>query len=278
MVSSSDRTSQNEVQPFSPHQISRRNLLAGALYLLPMNGFMHMEQEKGPTRMESITGFEPRQHGFHFRNDFVNVLFDRAGLRLTTYGRCGGMAYAALDYYFAHRPIPLYEHVPECTSNATFHGTYDAGAYHLVHYIYKRQIDSMVSIWPFGRALDFVWYTIASEREVFHWTINTELDRLTQYIQAGNPVPLGLIGVSDIRRIGENHQVVAYGYTRNQTANTIATVYVYDSNHPDQEVSLLLDTKHRCVQSSAGKTWRGFFVRDDYRPRSFSALPGGGLA
>src|SRR5947209_7112773 len=90
MASSSDRTPQSELHPFSSQHVSRRDLLAGALYLLPVSGFMQMEQEEGSTGMEAITNFEPRQHGFHFRNDFVNVIFDRAGLHLVTYGRCGG--------------------------------------------------------------------------------------------------------------------------------------------------------------------------------------------
>src|SRR5258708_27650418 len=57
----------------------------------------------------------------------------------------------------------------------------------------------------------------------------------------------------------------------NDTATTeIYTLSLHDalpiSNHPFQKISLLLDPKHESVYSSTGGTWRGFFVRDDYRP------------
>src|SRR5437016_11063136 len=39
--------------------------------------------------------FVPSRDGFHFSNNFTNHLL----CGITTAGRCGGMAYAALDYY-----------------------------------------------------------------------------------------------------------------------------------------------------------------------------------
>ena len=44
------------------------------------------------------TAFDPAKHGFHFANGFVNNVADLGPLgKITTRGRCGGMAYAALD-------------------------------------------------------------------------------------------------------------------------------------------------------------------------------------
>ena len=67
-----------------------------------------------------LTDFDPAVHGFGFPNSFVNQVVSlpnevyrllpgvlrRAipGGNLETRGRCGGMAYAALDYYHAGRP------------------------------------------------------------------------------------------------------------------------------------------------------------------------------
>src|SRR5947207_13027258 len=52
--------------------------------------------------------FVPERDGFHFANEFVNVIAKVPGYgTLETGGRCGGMAYAALDYWFDGRlPIP----------------------------------------------------------------------------------------------------------------------------------------------------------------------------
>ena len=54
-----------------------------------------------------ISSFSPVQHGFKFRNDFVNhvITVTSLGINFDTLGRCGGMAFAALDYW--HFPKDL---------------------------------------------------------------------------------------------------------------------------------------------------------------------------
>ena len=53
------------------------------------------------------TGFEPRAHGFHFANEFVDKVVTVPGYgEVATDGRSGGMAFAALDYWFAGLPGP----------------------------------------------------------------------------------------------------------------------------------------------------------------------------
>lgn len=53
------------------------------------------------------TAFDPAVHGFAFDNRFVNVVADLpGGARIRTHGRCGGMAYAALDIFHAGRTAP----------------------------------------------------------------------------------------------------------------------------------------------------------------------------
>jgi hypothetical protein len=48
------------------------------------------------------TPFVPAVHGFHFVNTYINYFVPG----VTTSGRCGGMSYAALDFFFAGVPVP----------------------------------------------------------------------------------------------------------------------------------------------------------------------------
>ena len=58
------------------------------------------------------TGFDPHAHGFHFASDFVDKVVTIPGYgEVATGGRSGGMAFAALDYWFAGLPVP--SHRPE---------------------------------------------------------------------------------------------------------------------------------------------------------------------
>lgn len=56
------------------------------------------------------TEFRPEIHGFPFPNRFVNdVARLPSGDRIRTNGRCGGMAYAALDIFQAGRIAPQHD-------------------------------------------------------------------------------------------------------------------------------------------------------------------------
>ncbi len=56
-----------------------------------------------------LTNFTAKTHGFHFGNSFENKIIDIPNLvSLTMHGRCGGMAFASLDYYYAGLPIPTH--------------------------------------------------------------------------------------------------------------------------------------------------------------------------
>jgi hypothetical protein len=60
------------------------------------------------------TGFDPRAHGFHFANDFVDKVVTVPGYdEVATDGRSGGMAFAALDYWFAGLPVPRTAGLPD---------------------------------------------------------------------------------------------------------------------------------------------------------------------
>jgi hypothetical protein len=79
--------------------------------------------------------FRPATDGFDFANNFVNQI-SIAGIPITeTRGRCGGMAFAALDYWHYRLSVPR---IPELPPDGT----------PLADYIYARLITSIIDNWP----------------------------------------------------------------------------------------------------------------------------------
>ena len=154
------------------------------------------------------TGFDPRAHGFHFANDFVDKVVTIPGYgEVATDGRSGGMAFAALDYWFAGLPVP--SHRPEDFPDRAVpeDGT------RLADFIHKRLFDSYAT-WS---ARQFLTWTLAEDHPT--WSspgvarlTAEELPRVRRSIDAGRPVVLGLVGARDLDQVGRNRQVVAYGY------------------------------------------------------------------
>lgn len=206
------------------------------------------------------TAFTPAQNGYHFANYFVNVIADVPGVgKLQTGGRCGGMAFSALDHYFFNLSLPAFtsaDFAPELVPPDT---------HPLSQYIYRRQLDSFFTL----TAAKFVVWTLATDEPTFfskgvrRRTREDEWKRLRDSIDRGVPVTLGLIVARDLNNLGHNHQVVAYGYDAD-TATGALTVHLYDVNWPDQEITLTAgkdDTQWQ--EHSPGKEqWRGWFVQD----------------
>jgi hypothetical protein len=76
-----------------------------------------------------MTSFDPAQHGFQFTNSFRNEV-GIGPLKIVTKGRCGGMVYAALDYYRAKHRMPTMTATPDPN-------------HELAKYILDRQYKSM---------------------------------------------------------------------------------------------------------------------------------------
>src|SRR5690348_4708372 len=99
-----------------PREVSGRALRAPVCH--PRSGGAALRRaarrhERNVMPEQVLTGravaFDPATHGFAFPNAFVNeVLTLPNGARITTAGRCGGMAYAALDYFLAGQPVPTW--------------------------------------------------------------------------------------------------------------------------------------------------------------------------
>ncbi len=253
------------------------------------------EQVTGSTSgpVIKMTSFKPEINGFHFPNGFTNKLVDftipviNKHVNFETEGRCGGMAFASLDYYFNHRAIPAFttadfpapDHVPP-------------DGHPLSDYIWKRLIDSY-KISALSNVRKFLSWTErpdatekVSDSSIPTWlggltgvivghlttidgvtdlTRGEEIPKLQAIIDGDKPVPLGLVAASSISDIGHNHQVVAYGYKSDPSSGNIE-VSIYDNNYPDKEAILSSSSSDPHVtESIAGRvvdTWRGFFVED----------------
>ncbi len=115
-----------------------------------------------------MTSFKPDTNGFNFKNHFKNDFIPALDIR--TSGLCGGMSYAALDYYHAHLPIPGQWFRP---ANKT----------PLHTYLYDRQVTSIVSNLDKWSEVNFNPGG-ARNTEFFNWGISAKkgerIDELTR--------------------------------------------------------------------------------------------------
>ncbi|WP_028049648.1 hypothetical protein [Cellulomonas sp. URHD0024] len=211
---------------------------------------------------QRTVAFDPATHGFAFPNAFVNVVLTLpTGAQITTAGRCGGMAYAALDYFLPGQPVPRWR--PDLYAP----GRVPPDSNWLAKYLYSRLHDSFFT----GSAAKFVTWSLHSDdptwvfKGVSRWTKEEELPRVIASIDRGRPVVLGLVVARSLGAIGDNHQVVAYGYERFDDGRAVVTVY--DNNTPGRPVTLTSQADQHDWTASNGRVWRGFFVQD-YTPKT----------
>jgi hypothetical protein len=144
-------------------------------------------------------------------------------------GLCGGMVFAALDYWYAHVAAP------------TARPALDDPAY---DFIVKRLIDS----WhiPAGVLQYYQWMTLPDadltvsvlghpvtvEIGLSWRTLEVEWPQIRASLDAGTPVPLGLVTTSSTnpKDLALNHQVLACSYTRDGGRDGRVTITVYDPN------------------------------------------------
>lgn len=153
----------------------------------------------------SINEFRPSAHGFAFVNSFKGsplpgpfaALGAVAGAP-ATFGLCGGMSFAAADFYLAQRAIPATRSIP-------------TRGQPLYDYIYQRQTDSLGP--SIQLAADFSrWMDLPDQglTSAGAFTLG-ELPQMFDRLSNGEPVVLGLV-LTDSRTSREpwhNHQVLA---------------------------------------------------------------------
>jgi hypothetical protein len=196
-----------------------------------------------PTRV--VPGFLPSTSGFRFANSFPQVPVRRIGIPGVisipigdaSDGLCGGMAFAARDYFEASRSVeqnaaapsggPLFEYLVDRLF-ASFDLPFGPARYLRLMSPFVpdgETVWSRLGIGPHGRA-----WIMAME----------EWPKVRRDIDAGHPSPLGLVRVRshDPFDLKQNHQVLAYGYDLNGSALTLR---LYDPNRPGRDdVSLSL--------------------------------------
>jgi hypothetical protein len=220
------------------------------------------------------TAFLPSRDAFAFTNSWpsqpgvVVSLADRS-IRIgdAARGLCGGMVFAALDYWHAGLPPPAER---------------PAAGSPLYQFIVHRLIDS----WriPAGVGRYYWWMNVpdvdfgpgrpagGSLRRPGVWrrSVERQWPLIRASIDAGQPAALGVVTMASARPwlLGHNHQVLAYDYG---LAGTEVHIAVYDPNSgPDDQVRIVFDTGGGAFEHNLSIAWpvRGFF-----RTRYSAAIP-----
>lgn len=215
-------------------------------------------------------GFLPSVNGFPFPNAWpsqpavvVPTALGTINLGNAAAGLCGGMVFAALDYWHAQLPPP-----PAQPTAGT----------PLYSFIVRRLVDS----WhlPAGVAQYYQWmnlpdgdsgfevfgHRVLTERGLAWRSIVEQWPQVRAGIDAGSPSALGVVTVASANPadLGRNHQVLAFGYS---TAGSRVTLAVYDPNQGGRDdVTVSFDTATPTQPTAFTHTVaiaegvRGFFV------------------
>jgi hypothetical protein len=188
----------------------------------------------------NVPGFLPSTSGLHFSNWFPHVplktitvpgIPGSISLGDAANGLCGGMVYTVRDYFEARQAPPQDTTAP--------------GAGPLYEYIVNRLFDSWDIPAGIGRYLYLMQPelpdhdTLIGRLDLFPHSraaimINEEWPKVKDDLDSNHLSPLGLIKCKSIdpAQLGENHQVLAYGYDLN---GTDLTLRLYDPNVPDRD-------------------------------------------
>lgn len=229
-----------------------------------------------------MTTYEPERYAFRFPNSFVNHVWSGRippmigrQYEIKTSGRCGGMAFASLDFYHLGEPVPTVG--PQDFAPAAVPPT----GHPLGKYIFKRQLHSMLtSAHGVQNGVRFLhWSGLTAER-ILQKSLAEERKAMKS-LDRGGPVVLGLIKATrrGLTAQGVNHQVVGYGYRSDGSDRP--EFLVYDPNEPFRASSstpyeVILrraedpDSRgftYQLVRPNRIDWWRGFFVQR-YRPHT----------
>jgi len=207
-----------------------------------------------------VPNFGVRENGFDFPNWFppgtpifeIATPFGTIPVGDASYGLCGGMVFAALDFY--HCGIGELPKTPEPA---------------LRRYFARRLVDS----WnlPFGGVRYYAWQMRSGG--LLRKTIANEWPRIRARLQAGVPVALGLVKARGhrLRNLSQNHQVLAYGYDFDDAEGRV-TLRIYDPNYAGDETATLsfhlrhAHTDGAIEHSCEGPTIRGIFLTTYRKP------------
>lgn len=235
-----------------------------------------------------LSDYEPEKYAFRFSNNFINVYNRWWHPKIKTKGRCGGMCYASLDYYYSGHTVPVHTS-PDQTESANLSCNHS-----LADYINERQWDSVLKGRGLLDGLKFILWSGINTEALVRKTEFEEIPKLRKSVASGNPVVLGLIRSTKLYSPQKNHQVVCYGYRSRSYGQT--ELLIYDPNEPfrtsaenyhfNKDDTLLNPYKRYCLMLSMRSSdsdfpyhsdrpsstdrnvdrWRGFFVKR-YSPK-----------
>jgi hypothetical protein len=203
---------------------------------------------------QQLTPFKAQEQGFKFINRFELPfpstiplpIFGQVDLKSIVYGLCGGMCFAALDYFNAQKLVPPYDRPEELPFD-----------YEL--YLWDRQIDSMI---PLTIPTVIEWMLL-DDLDVATRCARFEVPKLRRSLDQGNPAVLALIRARHLESPTENHQVLATGYDFDEAGKQMK-IYLYEPNHPGAvptiDLSVARPSQGIQISQSTGEPLRGFFV------------------
>lgn len=181
--------------------------------------------------------FIPSKHGFKFENSFKSwpllVLWKTNNKEFgfgDTDAMCGGMSFAALDYYHNKKLIPQDNFAPDRGEK-------------LFNYIRKRQLDC--ANFPFGMLKTYYWTA---------WCGSLLQSSEREFKNLFFPSPLILIKEKSLNpfRANHNHVVVAF-------ASKDDIISIYDPNYPLDDKITITISENKIEHSHIGEI-RGFYI------------------
>jgi hypothetical protein len=212
-----------------------------------------------------VPGFLPSTSGLHFSNAWpsepdytINTPLFSIPIGNASQGLCGGMVFTVKDFFQSGTATPL-------------NTTNPADESPFFNYIFGRLIDSFnLQDTVNSSAVRYYglqsWVTSDGGRAQ---TIVNEWPGIKWDLDHGVLSPMGLIRVrndANPGRLGENHQVLAYGY---DMAGTDALIHIYDPNYANNDNQwLYVDTATGLNgMDSDGNPLYSFF-RVNYAPKT----------
>ncbi|HEV2371008.1 MAG TPA: hypothetical protein VGS19_02465 [Streptosporangiaceae bacterium] len=232
--------------------------------------------------MTTPQGFLPSRDAFAFTNAWpvepcvvLPTPFGQINIGNAASGLCGGMVFAALDYWYAGvaaptaRPAdgqPLFHFLVQRLVDS-WHAPVGVSQYYLCMNLPDGNTGFEVAGLQLVRDLGLAWRTIKEQ-----WPqIAADLDR-------GTPTALGLVTTASANPadLGLNHQVLAYRY---ESSPSQVTVHVYDPNSgQDDAVHIQFDPRTPAKPTTFAHNIniahpvRGFF-RTPYSPATPPGRP-----
>ena len=199
------------------------------------------------------TSFDITKNSFQFINRFelpkiLDVRLSFLKLKNIVYGLCGGMSFAAIDYFKLGRLVPEYNEPEEINVR-------------LFYYLWNRQLDSLGG----ATMRKLVMCMLRSDPSLGKAVITEEVPKLRSLIDQGTPAVLALVRVKGLNDPTRNHQVLATGYEFDPDAQQM-TLTLYDPNHPRMAPTITFNmqdpSKGIDIKQSTRESLRGFFVID----------------